>query len=149
SSGAGRGAALLALAPLGLARGLGLGPRPGPGHALAAAAGPGCWAEAGRDGDGWPCAEGRSRPQDSRSAWPLEHAPAGRTGGVEAHHRRPSQAKGSQRATTPLGLAPASPTLGDQGALVLRHRAAHLEEQVGKWIGVHRAIDTRDPTAAL
>jgi hypothetical protein len=52
-------------------------------------------------------------------------------------------------ATAELGLATAAHSLGDQGAFVLRHSAANLEEQVVMWIIIHGAIDKLNPTAAL
>jgi hypothetical protein len=80
---------------------------------------------------------GKAHPAGITRAVRIEERAVGRSG------PRP------QLATAELGLAPASPPLGDQGALILRHSPANLAEEVVRRIVLQRAVDKRDPTAAL
>jgi acetyl-CoA acetyltransferase len=60
-----------------------------------------------------------------------------------------SDGPGQQLATPSCGLAAAAHPIGDQGALILGHRASDLEQQLILEVLTHRAVQKLDLTAAL
>ena len=71
--------------------------------------------------------------------------PAGITGALGIEQIAIGGARpGQQLATAQLGLAPPSHALGNQGAFILGHGSANLQEQLIMGIVTHRPLDKLD-----